>query len=181
MVAGIFDSLWMTALAGTLAGAALTGLALTWWRRRRAAARPEALIHIQPVGAAQSARAADRTAKPFIPPPAPVAGAPGDPAAEKRAQFRRVGNAVMIQVADADEQRHPFQAWVIDRSRHGLRIASERKLTVGDMVTVRPVLATPSTPWCAVEVRHCIAIDGHWEVGCRFLAPPPIQVMVLFG
>jgi hypothetical protein len=116
-----------------------------------------------------------------MPPPAPIASPPTDPNAENRATFRRAGNAVLVQVADADPQRKPISAWVIDRSRQGLRLVVEYQLPLGGMYSVRPVQAPPATPWCAVEVRHCAAADGHWEIGCRFLQPPPMRVLMLFG
>ena len=69
----------------------------------------------------------------------------------------------------------------MDRSRDGLRLAVERALKVGNVYTVRPVQAPPATPWTALEVRHCSQIDGHWEAGCRFLQPPPVAVLMLYG
>ena len=69
----------------------------------------------------------------------------------------------------------------MDRSRRGVRLAVERPLLVGNVYTVRPCQAPPATPWMAVDVRHCSEIDGHWEAGCRFLQPPPVTVLMLYG
>jgi len=112
-------------------------------------------------------------------PPAPLADAPID--VEKRSHFRRPGNPILVLVADEDQRRQPWTAWVVDRSRHGLRLAVERPLKVGAVYTVRPNHAPPTTPWSALEVRHCGEVNGHWEAGCRFLKPPPVTVLLLFG
>ena len=70
---------------------------------------------------------------------------------------------------------------MVDRSRRGLRIAVERPLAVGTVYTVRPIEAPATTPWTAMEVRHCTNMDGHWEAGCRFLRPPTVAVLMLYG
>jgi hypothetical protein len=176
--------LWMLWTAGALAIAALAGAAITWWRQRFASSTFEAPITIQPLSGPRTLAGPGTSpagAKPFMPPPAPIAAVQTDPNAEHRVAFRRIGNAVLIQVVDADSQRKPTLAWVIDRSRSGLRIAAERELPIGGLFTVRPMNAPPSTPWSAVEVRHCSRGDGHWEAGCRFLQPPPVQVLMQFG
>jgi hypothetical protein len=175
---------WMVWTAGALAALAVSGLVLSWLRPRapkRAAATP---LTIQPLSSVHLPRppaSSRHIGKPFMPPPAPIAPPPTDPKAEQRATFRRVGNAVLIQLADDNAQRKPIHAWVIDRSRQGLRFAAECELGVGAQFNVRPVQAPPATPWCAVEIRHCAAADGHWEIGCRFLQPPPVQLLMLFG
>ena len=115
----------------------------------------------------------------FMPAPAPLASAPADSQSEKRTSFRRPGNPVLALVAAADHR--PLNAWVIDRSRHGLRLATEQPLTVGQVYSVRPIQAPPAAPWAVVEVRHCKAVDAHWESGCRFLQPPPVTEPMQFG
>jgi hypothetical protein len=175
---------WMLWTAGALAIAALVGAAITWWRHRSLDSTLESPIIIQPTSGPRSKVGPGTSlagGKPLMPPPAPLASAPTDMNAEHRAAFRRIGNAVLIQVADADSQRKPILAWVIDRSKGGLRIASERELPIGGLFTVRPMNAPPATPWSAIEVRHCTRADGYWEAGCRFLQPPPVQVLMQFG
>jgi hypothetical protein len=133
-------------------------------------------ITFQPLPTAPTAA----TRMPAIAPPAPLAAAPTE-GPEQRIDFRRPGNPVLVLVADADDQRAPWNAWVVDRSRRGLRLAVEQPLTVGHVYTVRPVQAPPATPWTALEVRHCAPVDAHWEAGCRFLQPPPVAGLVLYG
>jgi hypothetical protein len=124
-----------------------------------------------------------RTAQPagFIPAPAPLAPTLTAGQHEQRADYRRAGNPVLVLVADADTQRRPWNAWVIDRSRRGLRLAMDHKPALGQVYTVRPAQAPPATPWSAIEIRHCAEVDGHWEVGCRFLQAPAVPLLMLFG
>ena len=178
---------WMLWTAAVLAVCAVLGLAVGAWRARRH--RPPAVppLTFQALPGPAPRPAADvgsgRTLKPpaFMPPPAPLASAPADDQSEQRASYRRAGNPILALVADTDAHGRPWNAWVIDRSRHGLRLAAERELTVGQVYTVRPAHVPPTTPWIAVEVRYCTAVDGHWEAGCRFLQPPPVPVLMLFG
>jgi hypothetical protein len=174
---------WLLWTAIGVAGGAVLGLAGGAWRARRrpSATLPEFTFQTLPSAAVQDGVAGRRARPPAFAPPAPLAAvAPAD-GPEQRSDFRRPGNPVLVLVADADDQRRPWNAWVADRSRRGLRLAVERPLTVGRVYTVRPVQAPPTTPWTALEVRHCEAIDGHWEAGCRFLQPPPVAVLMLYG
>ncbi len=167
---------WMPWTAAGLIGCAALGLVGGAWRARRRRPAPAPAISFQPL-----ASAASKGKAPAFAPPAPLADAAPDDGPEQRADFRRPGNPVPVLVADADDRRVPWNAWVVDRSRRGLRLAVERPLTVGHVYTVRPAQAPPATPWTALEVRHCEAVDGHWEAGCRFLKPPPVAVLMLFG
>jgi hypothetical protein len=117
----------------------------------------------------------------FMPAPAPLAPALAQGQSEQRIDYRRAGNPVLALVADADTNRRPWNAWVIDRSRRGLRLAVEQELKVGAVYAVRPTQAPPATPWSAIEIRHCAEVDGHWEIGCRFLQAPPVALLMLFG
>jgi hypothetical protein len=174
---------WMLWTAAGLGGCAVLGLVVGSLRgRQKRAVVPE--IRFQPLTnvAPPSPTVAGRPAKvPGFAPPAPLAAnAPAD-GPDQRADFRRPGNPVLVHIADADQQRSPWNAWVVDRSRRGLRLAVERPLLVGNVYTVRPIQAPATTPWTALEVRHCAEMDGHWEAGCRFLKPPTVAVLMLYG
>src|SRR5262245_44533956 len=128
--------IWMFWLAGGLVAAALTGVLLTWFRNRSPHRVQSPPLTIQPLSATRALAAPGKShsgGKAFMPPPAPIASPPTDPNAENRATFRRAGNAVLIQVADADPQRKPISAWVIERSRQGLRLVVEYQLHLGGM------------------------------------------------
>ncbi|HEX4588990.1 MAG TPA: PilZ domain-containing protein [Gemmataceae bacterium] len=172
---------WMLWTAAGLIGCAVLGL-VGGSRRGRRKPASFAAITFEPLtlSSARIAVAPGRPARaPAFAPPAPLADAPLG--AEQRSHFRRPGNPVLVLLADADQQRNPWNAWVVDRSRHGLRLAVERPLKVGGVYTVRPTHAPPATPWSALEVRHCTEMNGHWEAGCRFLTPPPVAVLMLYG
>jgi hypothetical protein len=115
----------------------------------------------------------------FMPPPTTLAADPT--AVEHRVSYRRPGNPVLVLVHGADEPNQMFQAWVVDRSRRGLRLAAERAVQVGRLYAVRPVNAPPAAPWTNLDVRHCSAQDNYWDVGGRFPEPPTMQVLLLFG
>jgi hypothetical protein len=184
MLADLTIPLWIWWAVVGFAGVAIAITTIGWLRDRTRPRKPEVELQFDPesgprsIGTPSGSLAAR---KPFIPPPAPISSSLSDRGVEQRAAFRRVGNGVLIQIADKEGRRKPLQAWVMDRSRRGLRIAVEGELSVGSIHAVRPMNAPPTTPWCDVEIRHCEPIDGHWEAGCRFLQPPPVQLLMLFG
>lgn len=168
--------LWI--LAGLVGGAILGLIGGARWVRRRPV--PSGDLDFQPLPGGGLVAPGRPTRSPTLAPPAPLASAPAS-GVEQRTEFRRPGNAVLVLIADADDLRQPWNAWVVDRSRRGLRLSVERPLVIGQTYTVRPAEAPPGTPWTAVEVRHCSPIDGHFEAGCRFVHPPPVAVLLLYG
>jgi hypothetical protein len=173
---------WMLWTAAGLTGGAVLGLVGGAWRSRQRRPATISSLTFQPLPNAVPAVPAGRPLRtPTFIPPAPLAAAPPVSGSELRTDFRRPGNPVLVLVADADDQRTPWNAWVIDRSRRGLRLAVEKPLIVGHHYTVRPAKAPATTPWTALEVRHSAEVDDHWEVGCRFLQPPSVAVLMLYG
>ncbi len=177
---------WMLWTAGALTAVAVAGFLGGVLRRRRPVALRPA-IRFQPLPAPSKPfappMASGRVPRPvpFMPAPAPLADDPAAEKADKRSCYRRAGNPVLVTVCTAGDHRNPWSAWVIDRSRQGVRFASERPLTVGETYDVRPVQAPPAAPWIPVEVRHCTPTEDHWDVGCRFPQPPAMLVLMLFG
>jgi hypothetical protein len=170
-------SSWVIGVAGCIAGLAAIGLFVSWRRARSANIALPRTITIQPLKASRNSKLGNSSLLLL----SPLAARPVDSDAENRAAFRRVGNAVPILVAEMGSQRAPVEAWVIDRSRRGLRLALNQGLPVGSRFSVRPAQAPPTMSWCAVEVRHCSDARDHWEVGCRFLETPPVKVLMQFG
>lgn len=121
---------------------------------------------------------------PGPPPPLPVAPLQlqrYNKAAERRVGYRRVGNPVEVLICDAEFKATPVRGWVIDRSRHGLRLSLTEKHDNGTVLQVRPASAPEVVPWQSVEVRNAQPGDQCWELGCRFSADPPWEVLLLFG
>jgi hypothetical protein len=176
---------WVLWTAGALAAIAAAGFLAGTRRRRQPALRPT--IRFQPLPAPPKAfappMASGRMPRPaaFMPAPAPLADSPAADDTEKRANYRRAGNPILVTVAAAGDHRNPWSAWVIDRSRQGVRLASERPMTVGETYDLRPVQAPPAAPWVTAAVRHCAQADGYWEAGCHFPQPPAMLVLMLFG
>src|SRR5262245_14659505 len=80
------------------------------------------------------------------PPPAPlpVAPMPGpryNKDTERRTGFRRFGNPVEIMVCDSEFKVPPVRGWVVDRSRHGLRLSLHDKYANGTVLQIRPATA----------------------------------------
>src|SRR5262245_10886748 len=164
---------WVLWLVATAVATALVLVVAIRMLRRRRRPLPRDLERVT----ATTGRANKPAA--FMPPPTAMAA---DPAAvENRVSYRRPGNPVLVLVTGADEPDQMFQAWVVDRSRRGLRLAAQRAVQVGRLYAVRPVNAPPAAPWTNLEVRHCSAQDNYWDVGGRFPEPPTMQVLLLFG
>lgn len=164
---------WTAAISIVVAGGVLLG-GLVSNRRRE---YEVSAFTVEPLPRAGSSN----SAKPRFAAPAPVAATVPTGSAEQRSNFRRPGNPIVVMIADGDERRIRWNAWVVDRSRHGLRIAIEQPLVVGEKYAIRPSSASATTPWSTVEARHCTPVDKHWEAGCQFLEPPPIAVFMQFG
>jgi hypothetical protein len=100
---------------------------------------------------------------------------------DRRKASRRPGNFVPIHLSDAQALARPKRAWVLDRSTGGLRIAVDRDLPVGVLITIRAENAPDDTPWVQVQIRSCRPADKHFELGCQFLQTPPWSVLLMFG
>jgi hypothetical protein len=121
----------------------------------------------------------------------PTAGAhvallPHDPfahgsATDKRHAPRRRGSPVSVMVSDDAGTALPWQGTVVDRSVAGLRLEMDNSVAVGSVLSVRPAQAPAIVPWIQVEARFCKKTGNAWHVGCRFLRPPPSNVLWLFG
>ncbi len=105
-----------------------------------------------------------------------------DPNAKRRAGFRRVGNPIEVLVCDKEFKESPRRGWVVDRSRHGLRLSLYEKYAAGTILQVRPSAAADSTPWLEVEVRNAQPGDqSTFELGCKFTYEPAWELLLQFG
>ena len=105
-----------------------------------------------------------------------------DPNAKRRSGFRRVGNPVAVVVCDAEFKEPPRRGWVVDRSRHGVRLSLLEKFETGTILQVRPTTAPDNSMWIAVEVRNCKPGEQDtFELGCKFTTQPPWEMLLLFG
>jgi hypothetical protein len=117
-------------------------------------------------------------------PAVPVASQPleaNDPNAERRVGFRRMGNPVEVLGCDAEFKNPPLRGWVVDRSRHGLRLSLLDKFANDTVLQIRPATAPDSLPWLALEVRNAQPGEKCWELGCRFQQEPLWEVLLHFG
>lgn len=161
-----FWSQWLGPLAGLMAGMLVFIVAsLLTGRRNQPAAPPRCVLET-----ASLAFRGDST-DPFD------VGAKK----ERRAALRRRGNAIGIHIAEEDSTIRPRAAWVIDRSSHGLCLATGRAYPEGTPLSVRATHAPESTPWVQVLVRNCRQSGKDWELGCQFVQSPPWSVLLLFG
>jgi hypothetical protein len=141
--------------------------------RRRAKPRDPALIVLAPV---EEAKPNTRKRTLFHAPLAVPAADQGG----KRKDKRRTGNPVDVRLTDA-AGKQPYEAVVIDRSRGGLCILSDRSARVGQILKVRAIHAPENVDWLPIEVRHCKQRDGKYRFGCAFKEKPPWSVVLLFG
>ena len=104
--------------------------------------------------------------------------------AELRQSSRRQGNPIEVFVAGSDDKKILEQAYVLDRSLGGLRIAAVQEVAIGTILSVRPVQALEIVPWVDLEVRSCSPrqeIPGEFDLHCQFVKSPPYPIMLLFG
>jgi PilZ domain len=100
--------------------------------------------------------------------------------ADRRASVRREGHPVKVYIQSAAFRRNE-EAYVVDRSTGGLKVASIKPLSVGSSMQVRAMNAPENMPWVNLIVRNCRNTGEHYELGCEFEITPPWNVLLLFG
>jgi hypothetical protein len=101
--------------------------------------------------------------------------------ADRRTTVRRDGKAVPVLLSSAAMPGVPEPAFVIDRSRGGLKVVCAKPFPVGSPVQVRADNAPDNVPWVTVVVRSCRENGKRHELGCEFEKTPPWNVLLLFG
>jgi PilZ domain len=113
-------------------------------------------------------------------PPVPHEPLSGNSSSEKRALVRRGGFTVRVALSRADGG-NPTEAAVVDRSLKGLGILANHQFTRGTVLNVQPSDTRGGSCSVQVEVRNCRLKGKQWFLGCRFVQPPPANVLMLLG
>ena len=101
--------------------------------------------------------------------------------ADRRTTMRRDGQPVPVYLNSAAFEKQTEPAYVIDRSKGGLKIISTKPLPAGSTMQIRAENAPNNIPWLTMIVRSCREIDERYELGCEFEQPPPWNILLLFG
>jgi hypothetical protein len=156
-------ALWLAVAAGLA-----VILAFLFFGRRRPPARfrgPAAQPHT-PVGSADWEN--------------PPASARAD---ERRRAIRRGGLPTPILIVDpkAGRRAKAMEAYVLDRSTGGLRLALEKPVNVGGTLLAKPGNAPDGFEWVKVLIRNCREVGDYYEVGCQFETELELNRLLMFG
>ncbi|WP_020471820.1 PilZ domain-containing protein [Zavarzinella formosa] len=101
---------------------------------------------------------------------------------ERRRAIRRAGLPTPIIVIDPKARRpKPMEAYVLDRSTGGLRLALESPQPVGIQLKGRPSNAPENFEWVNMIVRNCKETGDYFEVGCQFESELELSRLLMFG
>jgi len=102
---------------------------------------------------------------------------------ERRRSIRRTGLPTPILVVEAKAGRSGYavEAYVLDRSSGGLRLAMEKPYGVGSVLMARPGNAPDGFPWVKVIVKSCHEVSDYFEVGCQFESELELGRLLMFG
>lgn len=102
---------------------------------------------------------------------------------ERRKSIRRTGMPTPIQIMDFKAARRPkpIDAYVLDRSSGGLRLAVEQPYPVGTMLKARPINAPAEFDWISIVVRSCRDSNDYFELGCQFEGELALNQLLMFG
>ena len=101
--------------------------------------------------------------------------------ADRRTTMRRDGQPVPVYLNSAAFEKQTEPAYVIDRSKGGLKIISAKPLPAGSTMQIRAENAPDNIPWLTMIVRSCREMGIRYELGCEFEQPPPWNILLLFG
>jgi len=108
----------------------------------------------------------------------PLPGARHD---DRRRSIRRTGMPTPILVVEAKSGRRAWDAYVLDRSSGGLRLALEKPCTVGSLLLARPSNAPEGFEWVKLTVRSCREVGDYFEIGCQFESELELSRLLMFG
>jgi len=102
---------------------------------------------------------------------------------ERRRSIRRTGLPTPILVVDPKDGKRAraAEAYVLDRSSGGLRLALEKPYGVGLTLLARPSNAPDDFQWVRVTVKNCREVGDYFEVGCQFESELELNRLLMFG
>jgi hypothetical protein len=81
--------------------------------------------------------------------------------------MRREDNRTAVHVIEKSGGS-PQQAFVLNRTSGGARLAVKQDVPVGTTLWLRAEHAPSNAPWAEVTVRCRGEADGHFEIDCQF-------------
>ena len=102
---------------------------------------------------------------------------------ERRRAIRRGGLPTPILIVDpkAGRRAKAMEAYVLDRSTGGLRLAVEKPVNVGGTLLAKPGNAPDGFEWVKVLIRNCREVGDYYEVGCQFETELELNRLLMFG
>jgi hypothetical protein len=102
---------------------------------------------------------------------------------ERRRSIRRGGLPTPIMVVDskAGKRAKAAEAYVLDRSTGGLRLALEKPVAVGALLLAKPGNAPDGFEWVKITIRNCREVGDYFEVGCKFETDLELSRLLMFG
>jgi len=102
---------------------------------------------------------------------------------ERRRSIRRGGLPTPILVIDskAGKRAKATEAYVLDRSSGGLRLALERAFPAGSLLLAKPGNAPEGFEWVKLVVRNCREVGDYFELGCQFETDLELSRLLMFG
>jgi hypothetical protein len=102
---------------------------------------------------------------------------------ERRRSIRRGGLPTPILVVDAKggKRAKASEAYVLDRSTGGLRLALEKPVPVGTNLLAKPGNAPEGFEWVKLTIRNCREVGDYFEVGCQFESDLELSRLLMFG
>jgi len=102
---------------------------------------------------------------------------------ERRRSIRRTGLPTPILIVDpkGGKRAPAAEAYVLDRSSGGLRLALEKPYAVGLVLLTKPSNAPDDFQWVKVTVKNCREVGDYFEVGCQFESELELSRLLMFG
>jgi hypothetical protein len=102
---------------------------------------------------------------------------------ERRRSIRRGGLPTPILVVDSKggKRAKATEAYVLDRSSGGLRLALERAFPTGAALLAKPGNAPEGFEWVKLVVRNCREVGDYFELGCQFETDLELSRLLMFG